>query len=453
VATIDRAVTGRPGLGDLVLGRTGPAAARAGWYGVWFAPGGGRRNRLLDLLVAAAIAVIEIAGTIVYSQDEPSRWEFDAFAAIVLIVGPVALLFRRRWPEATLIVAFAAAAGYAATGYPRGPAGFPAFVVAMVTAIMVGRSVFAWGVLVVAFPVLTLLPSRVPDEVEKARGVAGTAANLTWLPFVAAAAEIGRVRYERGAELAHAEREEARRRASEERLLVARELHDVLAHTISLISVQSGVALHLLDRRPEQVRPALEAINGACDEALGELRSVIDVLSRGLGEGAVLGDDQVIGEGAKGAGDRAGEWAPRAPTPGLRELDGLVRRTRAAGLDVEVAVDGEAEPVPAGVDLAAFRIVQEALTNVVRHAGSDARANVPLAYTPAELMVQVDDDGRGSDPARGRPGSSPTTASGLGRGISGMRERVQALGGTLAAGPRPGRGFRVRAEFPLHGGV
>jgi signal transduction histidine kinase len=193
------------------------------------------------------------------------------------------------------------------------------------------------------------------------------------------------------------------------------------------------VALHLLDERPEQARPALEAINEASEEALGALRSVLDVLRRGLGE-----------EGAHG---ESGAWAPRAPTAGLRDLDGLVRRTRAAGLDVHLAVEGEARSVPAGVDLAAFRIVQEALTNVVRHAGGDARATVRLGYAPAELVVQVDDDGLGAGPAAGGSGHSTTAGEGVGRGIPGMRERAHALGGTFTAGPRPGRGFRVRARL------
>jgi signal transduction histidine kinase len=288
-------------------------------------------------------------------------------------------------------------------------------------------------VLAVAYAAFTWLPSLLPDEVEEARSLADAAANLAWLPLVGAASEIARIRLERRAERAHAAREEARRRASEERLLIARELHDVLAHDISLINVQSGVALHLLDERPEQARPALEAINEASDEALGALRSVLDVLSRGLGQDGMHGE--------------SGAWAPYAPTAGLRDLDSLVRRTRAAGLDVHLAVEGEARPLPAGVDLAAFRIVQEALTNVVRHAGGDARATVRLVYAPAELVVQVDDDGNGMESASGR---QPTDSDRQIRrsGIAGMRQRVHALGGTFAAGPRPGRGFRVKARFP-----
>jgi signal transduction histidine kinase len=440
VATTDRTAPARPGLGDREPGRARPGGRRPEWWRGWFAPAQGLRPRPLDVLVALVIAFVQVAGTIEYSQDEPpSPWAFDAFACIPLLAGPVALLFRRRWPEATLVVTFAAAAGYTAGGYPRGPAGFPAFGFAVASAIMMGRSSFAWRVLVVAYAAFVWLPSLMPDEVEKARGLAGAATNLVWLPLVGAASEIARSRLERRAERAHVAREEARRRASEERLLIARELHDVLAHNISLINVQSGVALHLLDERPEQARPALEAINEASEEALAELHSMLDVLSRGLGE-----------DGAHG---ESGAWAPQVPTAGLRDLDGLVRRTRAAGLDVHLAVEGEARPVPAGVDLAALRIVQEALTNVVRHAGGDARATVRLVYAPAELVVQVDDDGQRTAWSR-PPADDQETSTGrvAGRGTAGMRERVHALGGTFAAGPRPGRGFRVRAQFPLQDG-
>jgi signal transduction histidine kinase len=433
MATTDRTAPVRPG-------RTRAGGGRAGWWRGWFAPAQGLRPRALDVLVVLVIAFVQVAGTIMYSQDEPpSPWALDAGAYLLLIAGPVGLLFRRRWPEATLVATFAAAAGYAAGGYPRGPAGFPAFGFAVASAIMMGRSSFAWRVLVVAYAAFVWLPSLVPDEVEKARGFAGTATNLAWLPLVGAASEIARIRLERRVERAHVAREEARRRASEERLLIARELHDVLAHNISLINVQSGVALHLLDEQLDQARPALEAINEASEEALEELHSVLEVLSLGLGE-----------DGAPG---EPGTWAPHVPTAGLRDLDGLVRRTRAAGLDVHLAVEGEARSVPPGVDLAALRIVQEALTNVVRHAGGYARATVRLVYAPAELVVQVDDDGLGADPAAGGSGGSRTRGRAAGRGIAGMGERVNALGGTFAAGPRPDRGFRVRAQFPLQDGA
>jgi signal transduction histidine kinase len=211
--------------------------------------------------------------------------------------------------------------------------------------------------------------------------------------------------------------EETRRRAGEERMRIARELHDVLAHNISLINVQAGVALHLMDEQPGQSRSALVAIKQASNDALGELRSVLDVLRQG------------------------DEAEPRSPASGLAQLDRLVAGAGATGLAVRTRVEGRPRPLPAGTDLAAFRIVQEALTNVTRHAGP-ATATVLVGYGEEELTVQVGDDGRG-------PASN---GAGQGNGIRGMRERAAALGGELTTGPRPGGGFRVLARLPLDDG-
>jgi signal transduction histidine kinase len=231
VATTDRPASASPGLGERTPGRALIARPLGGWWRGWFVPARRPLPRVVDVLVALVIAVVQVAGTMVYGQDEPSRWPFDAFAYALLVAGPVALLFRRRWPEAMLAVAFAAAAGYAASGYPRGPAGLPAFAFAVVSAIMMGRRAFAWGALALGYAAFVWLPLLIPDEVEKARSLADAAGNLVWLPLVGAASEIARSRLERRAEGAHGAREEARRRVSEERLLIARELHDVLATT------------------------------------------------------------------------------------------------------------------------------------------------------------------------------------------------------------------------------
>jgi signal transduction histidine kinase len=211
--------------------------------------------------------------------------------------------------------------------------------------------------------------------------------------------------------------EDARRQVVEERLRIARELHDAIGHHLSLINVQSGVALHLGDQLPEQARDSFSAIKQASKEALSELRSVLSVLRQE--------DDP----------------APRSPTPALARLDDLVSQAAAAGLTVRTEIDGPARPLPFSVDAAAYRIVQEALTNVTRHAGQ-ATAVVLVSYTEQDLTVQVDDDGSGPP---------PDPHAGNGKGIVGMRERAAALGGELQAGPRPGRGFRVRAHLPLDG--
>lgn len=203
--------------------------------------------------------------------------------------------------------------------------------------------------------------------------------------------------------------EAAQHRAMQERLRIARELHDSLTHSISVIQVQAGVAEHLARKRGEEVPPVLLAIQEAGADAARELRATLSVL-RSTSDG---------------------------DSSGLCQLDGLVARARAAGLPVTVTVTGAQRPLPPDVDQAAYRIVQEALTNVSRHAGQ-AAARVRLQYTPDALTVQVEDDGTGNG----------TRPAGTGLGLIGMRERVSALGDRLHAGTRDGGGFRVSAEFP-----
>jgi signal transduction histidine kinase len=233
--------------------------------------------------------------------------------------------------------------------------------------------------------------------------------------------------------------EAAQRRAMEERLRIARELHDSLTHSISVIRVQSGVAAHLARKRGEEVPPALLAIQEASSDATRELRTTLSVLrSAETPYGASLAGETPYGEDD---GDCSG----------LSQLDSLVARARAAGLPVTVTVSGAERAIPPDVDQAAYRIVQEALTNVSRHAGR-AGASVQLSYTPQGLSVQVDDDGAGASAGAGAgagaDGAPRPGGRGPGLGLIGMRERVAALGGRLHAGPRDSGGFQVRAEFP-----
>jgi signal transduction histidine kinase len=207
--------------------------------------------------------------------------------------------------------------------------------------------------------------------------------------------------------------EAARRRAMEERLRIARELHDSLTHSISVIQVQSGVAVHLAGKRGEEVPPALLAIQEAGADAGRELRATLSVLR------------------SEEDGDCSG----------LGQLDSLIARAQSAGLPVTVTVTGDAWSLPPEVDQAAYRIVQEALTNVSRHAGQ-ATASVHLHYTPHAVTIQVENDGTGHVSSAGARSAGP------GMGLVGMRERVSALGGVLHAGPHDGGGFRVRAELP-----
>ena|SRR5690348_5594928 len=222
---------------------------------------------------------------------------------------------------------------------------------------------------------------------------------------------------QRAEEAVRTKDEAARRRAMEERLRIARELHDSLTHSISVIQVQAGVAVHLARKRGEDVPPALLAIQEAGADAVRELRATLGVLREEHGDGS-----------------------------GLGQLDGLVARARAAGLPVTVTVTGTVRPLPPEADQAAYRIVQEALTNVSRHAGQ-ASASVHLHYGPQALSIQVDDDGNGTRLAGAGTGNG-TRPPGPGLGLVGMRERVSALGGELQAGPQDDGGFRVRAELP-----
>ena len=368
-----------------------------------------RRPPATDVALALALAVVQVGGTWLASPHQPERETFDLLAGLLLLAGPAALVVRRRWPVAVYLTAFASTLAYVSLGYPRGPVFF-SLIVSFLTVVLAGHRVVAWAGLAAGY-VGFLWAEVVFRDVHAPRweALVGLAA---WLLVLAAAGEGLRIRRIRVEEATRAREEEARRRAGEERLRIARELHDVLAHNISLINVQAGVALHLIDEQPEQARTALTAIKAASKNALGELRSVLDVLRQ------------------------VEEGAPRAPTAGLEDLDRLVAGATAAGIDVRVVTEGTPRPLPPSVDLAAFRIVQEALTNVTRHAGQ-ATATISLRYGDEGLTVQVEDDGRG-----------PANGSGGGNGIRGMKERASALGGELEAGPKPEGGFRVSASLP-----
>ncbi|MEW1838005.1 sensor histidine kinase [Nonomuraea angiospora] len=219
---------------------------------------------------------------------------------------------------------------------------------------------------------------------------------------------------QRALEAEHSKEEEARRRASEERLRIARELHDVLGHNVSMINVQAAAALHGLRKRPEDAETALRTIKDTSKETLRELRTTLGVLRQ------------------------VDEDAPTAPADSLARVDALVA---ASGLEVRTEVSGPLDAVPTEVDLAAARIVREALTNVSRHSGAK-QATLTINNTSGNIMIRVEDDG---------PGAAYDGGSGF--GLQGMRERATALGGTLEAGPRPEGGFQVVARLPLGNGA
>jgi len=227
---------------------------------------------------------------------------------------------------------------------------------------------------------------------------------------------------ERAARLERAREADTRAARAEERSRIARELHDVVAHHVSVMTVQAAAARRVLDNAPDAARDALTAIEQMGRAALAEMRNIVGVL-------------------------RTGDPAERAPQPGMRDLPALVEQMREAGLAARLRVEGVARPLPPGIDLAAYRLVQEALTNSLRHAGPSAQAWVTVRYDPGELTVHVEDDG-------GRPDGKPAAGgTGGGHGLVGIRERVALYGGRLRIGPRPGGGFEVRAHFPLKDGT
>lgn len=364
-----------------------------------------------------ALAAFQVVGTHFAAEDQVEklgRDPPDPVAIVFLIAGPLALAWRRRRPVAVLVFVLAITLTYLALGYAYGPIFF-SLVIAIYTAVVEGHRRAAWlaaaGLLGGHFALESLLGRGSPLTFRDAIAV------ISWMLVVLVVSEVARVRRERRVDAARTLEEETRRRASEERLRIARELHDVIAHNISLINVQAGVALHLIDEQPEQAQTALAAIKEASRDVLREVRSTLGVLRQ------------------------VDEQAPRVPSPSLRRLEDLVASATAAGLQVDTRTTGVPRPLPAAVDSAAFRIVQEALTNVSRHAGS-AAATVSMDYGQNDLTVAIEDDGKGAPSADGVKG---------GHGILGMRERASALGGELDAGPRPGGGWRVRARLPLDG--
>ncbi len=364
--------------------------------------------------VALTVFVLVGSGFAAEAQVD-ERAALDPFARALLGVACVVLLWRKRYPVAVVFGTATAAMVYFGAGYPYGPI-FLAVALACFGAIVTGHRRAAWaavgmlwiGHVLIAHWLYRWLPPS--GDGPQPWGTEGVVA--AWVVAIVALAELVKVRREQWARERAERAQAAKRRADEERLRIARELHDVLAHSISVINVQAGVGLALLDSDPEQARTALSTIKAASKEALGEVRQVLDTL--------------------RTPGD-----APRAPAPGLDRLPELVEQAASAGLSVEV--EGESRPLPPGADLAAFRIVQEALTNVVRHSGS-RHARVHLDHGAGALRLRIDDDG----PATG------ADAGGSGNGLAGMRERAAALGGTIEAGPRDDGGFRVLAVLPLN---
>jgi signal transduction histidine kinase len=377
------------------------------------ARGATARRWAVDAAIAAVVTAAQVSGAL--ASWHHGRSVTGPLPYVLLAVGGASLIARRRYPvgvlAVTLVTTLWASSESAHVIYL-------ALVVAFFNAVLARKRAAAIASLVIGYTA-SVWPWVIGQSGHPSAAFAlGLAAGLV---FLLSAAELIRISSQRAAALQRSREEEHRRRASEDRMRMARDLHDVVAHNISVINVQANTALHLMDRQPERARSALTTINDVSKQALVELRSVLGVLRD------------------------VDESAPRAPSPSLARLGDLVDSAAAAGLAVHVEEAGRTVPLPADVDLAAYRIIQEALTNSARHSGG-TQATVRVAYDDGALIVEVDDDG--TPRSAGRPS---TRANGSGNGIAGMTERAKSLGGTLRAGSRPEGGFGVHAWLPVHG--
>ncbi|WP_328710370.1 sensor histidine kinase [Microbispora hainanensis] len=389
------------------------AAWRAALVSGGARPGGGPwRVAPLDVLFAAVLGVLAALGTASALSERGLR--LDAAGCALVGVAAAGLVARRAWPLAALVVTFAATIAFLARGHPYAP-------VLELTSVAV-YSAAAWrpervsGAALAAVTAAYLSFSSwtgAPDAPEM--GVPALAALWLVAPWTAGVA----VRAYRRVRTRAAEAERLGH-VQEERLRMAREVHDIVGHSLAVINMQAGVALHVLHRRPERAEQSLQAMRELSAQALEELRV------------ALRSPPGTLPGTLPGTG--------LAPVPGLDRVPEIVEAVRRGGLAVDLVVEGTRSRVPAAVDLAGYRIVQESLTNVVRHAGA-SRAEVRVAYGPETVSVTVTDDGTGG---LGHDGDR----QGSGHGLPGMRERAASVGGTLEAGPGPGGGFRVLAVLP-----
>ncbi|RRO18899.1 sensor histidine kinase [Saccharopolyspora rhizosphaerae] len=358
---------------------------------------GSMRPRVGDVFLALLVTVVSVAGTVA-----AHRWAghgmraLDGFGVGFVVVAGLSLAWRRRAPLVVLGVVAVAVSAYLVSGYRYGP---------VLLALLVA--------------VYSAARHRPPRTAGIAAGVAllllwaHTVVTGQWAGLVPASAWVlvpfaaGLVARTQSESVARQRAEALRRRVDDERLRIAQEVHDVVGHGLAAIKMQADVALHVLEKKPEQAETALSAISRTSSDALDELRATLAVVRSGTGQG---------------------------PEPGLRRVHDLVNRTRDAGAEVSLRVRGDPPELPKPVDLTGYRILQESLTNVLRHS-REQRADVTVDYTPEEVTIEV------TNP-------SPTSAGGDGLGIPGMRRRVEALGGQFSAGASGGR-FRVHARLPI----
>jgi signal transduction histidine kinase len=364
-----------------------------------------------DSLLAAAIAIGSVAGAVIgeHASSDPARGPVGSEAYLLLVGGSAVLAVRRRWPIAVLVAVSGASIALA---FVNGALDlvFPVVLATYTAAAHVDRERFVRLSLPISIVgTVTALVVAYPGTNWVEVLISTTFA--AGLPML-----FGRIGFNRRRRI-DVDRERAARDAvAEERARIARELHDVVAHAMSVMVVQAGAARSVLGDDPAAARAAIGRIESTGRDGLTEMRRLIGILKAD------------------------GVDADRAPQPGLGQLETLLETVRGAGVSVEAVTEGEPRPLPTGLDLVAYRIVQEALTNVMKHAGP-ASARVLLRWGDAALDVEVSDDGRG-----------PFVATDGGLGLLGMRERVALYGGTIRTGPRQGGGFTVHAHMPYDGG-
>jgi signal transduction histidine kinase len=369
---------------------------------------------VIDSLLATAFLVIALS-THLGPTDSGVQYHDANLASVLLAIGvAVPYYFRRHAPLAVLLISEACVVALAVAGYRTG---------ATPGVLLVGLyTVAAWcdvrdraigaGAIVIGLAVVAVVGTPGVSRVELALNFASFAAAYLFGSTMRNRRLYAEQLEARASALERDRNEETRRALAEERLRIAQELHDVVAHSMGVIAVQAGVGAHVIDSEPGEAKKALEAISQTSRSALVEIRRMLGVL-------------------------REDQGASYVPAPGLADLHRLVRDVASAGLHAEVRVEGITTKLPLGVDLTAYRIVQEALTNVLKHAGR-ATATVIVGYEGTALRLEILDDGRGVN-GRATPG---------GHGLVGMRERVGMYGGSFEAGPRTGGGYRVAVRLP-----
>ncbi|GAA3239615.1 sensor histidine kinase [Nonomuraea helvata] len=386
------------------------------------------RTTFHDTVLAGVVAAASVALFVLYVPDRPQAEGLpvegvrmpDPLGGVLLVLACVPVAMRRRWPLAALCAWLVPETLLAVLGYGTGVSGLAGLLLLYTVASCRGLAV-ALGGLLVSLAAYTL------------GALAGPVRAASWSEHVVVAVVLVAVwgagrslrlrrayldeLKDRAERLERAHAADTRAARAEERSRIARELHDVVAHHVSVMTVQAAAARRVLASDPDLAQEALSAIEHTGRMAMTEMRNIVGVL-------------------------RTDARAELGPQPGVRDLPALAEQMREAGLPTRLLVEGEPLPLPAGVDLAAYRLVQEGLTNSLRHAGPGAKAVVTVRHDPHELDVRVEDDGLGA--------AGPSSRSG--HGLVGIRERVELYGGILSIGPLPSGGFEVRAKFPLKDG-